>query len=94
MCFLYNTLINGYCLDGRMDKTMELLTDMVSIGLRPNDVTYNALIHGYSNKGKIEDGLALFKEMLSKGVKPDSITYTTRWVISIWLAKEILSGHG
>ena len=37
----YTTLINEYCLVGKMDEAMRLRDDMVSIGLKADDVAYD-----------------------------------------------------
>ena len=42
----YNTLIDGLCKKGEIDKEMDFLQDMISKGFAPNMVTYNTLIDG------------------------------------------------
>ncbi|XP_078159332.1 uncharacterized protein LOC144554849 [Carex rostrata] len=74
--FSYNTLINGHCKKGDIEKAEELLDDMVSRGLQPDVVTYNTLIDGLCKKGLIDKALNMLQHIVSEGHEPDVMTYT------------------
>ena len=44
---IYNTLLNGLCKNGQMEKARELLDEVKSSGIKLNSRTYNSLIEGY-----------------------------------------------
>ncbi|KAJ0860147.1 putative tetratricopeptide-like helical domain superfamily [Helianthus annuus] len=73
----YNSLINGYCLQGEMSKAKTLLDSLMSRGLIPDVITYNSLLNGYCKSLKIEEAIHMFHEVTRKGLNPDLIFYKT-----------------
>ena len=43
----YNTLINGFCKEKRIDEAMNLFHEMSNKGVTPNVVTFSTLIGGF-----------------------------------------------
>ncbi|KAK1692305.1 hypothetical protein QYE76_009002 [Lolium multiflorum] len=59
----FNSLIDGYCLVGKMQKASRVHDDMVSVGIEPGAITYGTLIDGYFKAGMVDAALTLFQEM-------------------------------
>jgi pentatricopeptide repeat protein len=51
---MYNSLIDSYCLQNRMDEAVKVFNTMVQNGCSPSIVSYIILIHGYCKKKKKE----------------------------------------
>ncbi|WCJ42225.1 Tetratricopeptide repeat (TPR)-like superfamily protein [Euphorbia peplus] len=67
----WNTMLNGYAINGFMDKAMELFDEMVLCGVKPDKVTFISLLSGCSHAGLTEDGKKLFENMeMDFGVLP------------------------
>nr|UPT49626.1 pentatricopeptide repeat protein AaPPR988 [Agave angustifolia] len=68
-------LICGYCGCGDVDKAVELLDEIVEMGLKPNKMTYNTLVKGLCEARRMD----LVKEVLERdtGFKPDTCTFNT-----------------
>ncbi|GER36897.1 pentatricopeptide (PPR) repeat-containing protein [Striga asiatica] len=74
----YNALMNGFCLQGRMDKARNVFDSLCSSkNCAPDVITYDTLINGYCRKMKMDDAMVIFREMPHKGIKPDVVNYTT-----------------
>ncbi|CAN6544215.1 unnamed protein product [Malus baccata var. baccata] len=71
----YNTLIDGYCNKGDLDKAFGYRDEMVKKGVLPTVSTYNLLIHALLMEGKMVEVDDMVKEMKDKGMDPDAITY-------------------
>ncbi|CAM8899379.1 unnamed protein product [Rhodiola kirilowii] len=71
----YNTLIDGLCKDGLIDKANELLLEMRKKDISPDVITYNIVIDGLHRAGKWEESQAMFREMLDQGLSPSVVTY-------------------
>nr|XP_004250548.1 pentatricopeptide repeat-containing protein At3g14330 [Solanum lycopersicum] len=67
----WNTVINGYAINGLMGETMKLFNEMVSSGVRPDGVTFIALLSGCSHAGLADLGEELFESMTGDfGIRP------------------------
>ena len=51
----YNTVILGFCREGRALDACKVLEDMPSNGCLPNLVSYRALVGGLSDHGKYDE---------------------------------------
>ncbi|KAL3635287.1 hypothetical protein CASFOL_019834 [Castilleja foliolosa] len=72
----YNTLINGLCRIGDLNRAHELLRQIRSYcNFSPNVVTYTSLISGYCKSGEMSNVSNLFDEMINCGIKPNLFTY-------------------
>ncbi|XP_068651620.1 pentatricopeptide repeat-containing protein At1g74900, mitochondrial [Aristolochia californica] len=75
----YNIIANGWCIVKRTSNAMEVLREMVEVGLVPTIVTYNLLLKGFFRAGQVTHGYKFFVQMRERGgnAKPDVVTYTT-----------------
>jgi pentatricopeptide repeat protein len=71
--FVYAGLIRAHCHDDAVDKSLELLQEMLSKGPKPYDATYSHIIDGCFKQGRVEDGLEYFGDILCEGFVPDLI---------------------
>ncbi|CAM8907125.1 unnamed protein product [Rhodiola kirilowii] len=75
ICYNYNTLIDGLCKDGLIDKAKELFLEMKKKDISPNVITYNILIGGLCRAGKWEEAQAMSHTMLDQGLEPSVVTF-------------------
>jgi pentatricopeptide repeat protein len=66
----YNTLINGFCKEGNLEKARELLQEISEKGCRPNLLTYNTLIDGLCKHHKLDEAQKIFYDMPKQGLRP------------------------
>ncbi|CAK7338912.1 unnamed protein product [Dovyalis caffra] len=59
----WNTMLTGYAINGCMGEAMDLFNEMLSCGVRPDEVTFIALLSGCSHAGLTEGGQKLFHRM-------------------------------
>ena len=59
----YETLIKGFCEEGKMEEALKLQSEMVGKGFKPNFEIYSAFIDGYMKQGNKEIAETLRKEM-------------------------------
>jgi len=71
----YNTLMDGYCMEGKLKAALNVRARMEKERKQPNVVTYNVLIKGYCKINKLEAANGLLNEMLEKGLNPNRTTY-------------------
>ncbi|KAJ0961072.1 hypothetical protein J5N97_000973 [Dioscorea zingiberensis] len=63
----FNTMINGYCETGEMEKAEELYRDMVFDEIEPTCTTYEHLIRGHCKVGDLESAMMVYTDMKTKG---------------------------
>ncbi|XP_078175188.1 uncharacterized protein LOC144568692 [Carex rostrata] len=73
----YNSLKDGFCKKGEIEKAEKMLHNIISKELQPNVVTYNNLIYGLCNIGEIEKAEEVLHNMISKRIKPNVVTYNS-----------------
>ncbi|KAL2544391.1 Pentatricopeptide repeat-containing protein [Forsythia ovata] len=67
----WNTVINGYAINGYMAAAMEAFEEMVAAGFRPDEVTFVSLLSGCSHAGMTVEGRLLFDRMQAEfGIVP------------------------
>ncbi|MBA0562969.1 hypothetical protein Golob_007986, partial [Gossypium lobatum] len=66
----YNTVILGFCREGRAMDAVKVLEDMPSNGCLPNLVSYRTLVGGLCDQGMFDEAKKYMEEMLSKGFSP------------------------
>ncbi|RZC74947.1 hypothetical protein C5167_050432 [Papaver somniferum] len=71
----YNILILKHCKEGNVDKFMELLAQMESLGFHPNATSYNILIESLGNIGRTLEADSIFQEMKKDGFEPKVRVY-------------------
>lgn len=59
----WTAIITGYAKFGYAKKALELFTDMIKAGVKPNEVTYIAVLSACSHAGFIEEGWEFFHSM-------------------------------
>uniref|UniRef100_F6HQJ0 Pentatricopeptide repeat-containing protein n=1 Tax=Vitis vinifera TaxID=29760 RepID=F6HQJ0_VITVI len=59
----YETLIKGFCEEGKMEEASKLQSEMVGKGFKPTLEIYSAFIDGYMKQGNKEIAETLRKEM-------------------------------
>jgi pentatricopeptide repeat protein len=71
-----NALINGFCVQGRIDSALELFN---SLPCNPNTITYTTLLTGLCNAERFNDAAELIAEMLWK----DCLLWTPSLIVSM-----------
>ena len=93
--FTFNIVLHALCKEGKLEKALDLATEMEAKGYGPNVVSYNMLIWGFFTHGHVEFGMKLIEKMPDKGCHPNVITYNIllkgccqqgmlEWAISVW----------
>ncbi|KAI3982651.1 hypothetical protein MKX01_031390 [Papaver californicum] len=70
----FNTLIDGYCKTGDLDKAFEIRERMKCVGFVPDLRTFNTLLSGICRVNQINEVLELLDEMEKYGFVPDGFT--------------------
>lgn len=67
----WNTVINGYAINGLMVEAVALFDEMIEAGFKPDKVTFISLLSGCSHNGMVNEGQVLFDRMsLEFGIQP------------------------
>jgi len=64
--FTFNIVLHALCKEGKLEKALDLVTEMEVKGCGPNVVSYNTLIWGFCTHGHVEFGMKLIEQMLDK----------------------------
>lgn len=73
----WTSIIVGMAQHGRAEEALLLYDEMVSTGLKPNEVTFLGLIYACSHVGLVNKGRSLFKSMVEEyGLSPSLQHYT------------------
>ncbi|KDP35384.1 hypothetical protein JCGZ_10368 [Jatropha curcas] len=59
----WNSMLTGYAINGHMRAAMEFFDEMISSGMKPDEVTFISLLSGCSHAGLTENGKKLFYKM-------------------------------
>ncbi|MCD7460062.1 hypothetical protein HAX54_042762 [Datura stramonium] len=76
--FTINTIINGFCKQGRMKFAIDSFVEMQRSGLQPDIVTYNILINGFCKAFDVVNADNFMTRMYASGWEPDITTYNIR----------------
>ncbi|KAK4374878.1 hypothetical protein RND71_005555 [Anisodus tanguticus] len=76
--FTINTIINGFCKQGRMKLAIDSFVEMQRSGLQPDIVTYNTLINGFCKAFDVVNADNFMTRMHASGWEPDITTYNIR----------------
>ncbi|KAF2313720.1 hypothetical protein GH714_012956 [Hevea brasiliensis] len=71
----YNSLIYGFCREGRMREALRLFREIKNA--TPNHVTYTTLIDGYCRVNDLDEALRLREVMEAQGLYPTVVTYNS-----------------
>lgn len=66
----WNSLLKGYAQHGRGSDTLRLFEQMLSVGVKPNDVTFLSVLTACSHVGCVEEGEYYFQLMKRYTVEP------------------------
>ncbi|KAJ8562798.1 hypothetical protein K7X08_031250 [Anisodus acutangulus] len=58
-----------------LQRTMQTINEMETVGIKPNVKTYTTHIHGWARASLLEKGLKYFEQMKQSGLKPDKAVY-------------------
>ncbi|KAK4768528.1 hypothetical protein SAY87_003669 [Trapa incisa] len=73
----WTSILVGFAQHGRAQEALALFDEMVSQGIKPNEVTFVGLIYACSHAGLVDRGRSLFKFMTDGfGIKPSLQHYT------------------
>ncbi len=61
------TPIDGLCKAKRIDDAFELINQMISEGLQPNNITYNSILTHYCKQGDIKKVADILETMTANG---------------------------
>ncbi|CAI9783746.1 unnamed protein product [Fraxinus pennsylvanica] len=91
-CVTYNILMNGHCLDNRIDDAMELFVLMEAKGRKRDVVIFNVLISWYCKSQKLKEAMRLFEEMIRQKYKRNVITFNTL-LLSLFKVDRVKHAH-
>ncbi|KAJ8624825.1 hypothetical protein MRB53_033355 [Persea americana] len=66
---VWNAIIGGFGMHGLADQAIEMFTQMVEEGVRPDDISILCIISACSHGGMVEKGLEIFERMEDYGVE-------------------------
>ena len=72
----YNTLINGFFSEGKINHARYVFNHMLRQTLVPSVATYTTMIDGYCRNRRIDKALSVLSEMQITGVLPSELTYS------------------
>lgn len=73
----WNSLLKGYAQHGRGRDTLELFEQMLSIGVKPSDVTFLSVLTACSHVGCVKEGEYYFQLMKRYALEPQVSHYVT-----------------
>ncbi|XP_021661173.2 putative pentatricopeptide repeat-containing protein At1g69350, mitochondrial isoform X2 [Hevea brasiliensis] len=68
----WSVMIAGYGMHGNVDASISHFTQMVWLGIKPNDITFMNILSACSHAGYVEEGKFYFNLMKDFGVDPSS----------------------
>uniref|UniRef100_A0A7N0VIH7 Pentatricopeptide repeat-containing protein n=1 Tax=Kalanchoe fedtschenkoi TaxID=63787 RepID=A0A7N0VIH7_KALFE len=71
----YNSLIDVYCKDKRLDKAYSVYSKMLEEDVSPDVITYTSIIGGLGLVGQPDKAVRILKEMHEYGCYPDVAAY-------------------
>ncbi|XP_028084037.1 pentatricopeptide repeat-containing protein At5g18950-like [Camellia sinensis] len=66
----YNSLIQGFYKEGKIDGSINLLAKLLEMGLQPSAATYTAPIGKLCEMGDVDEAKELWEDMQKRGVEP------------------------
>ncbi|KAL9687972.1 hypothetical protein QQ045_032384 [Rhodiola kirilowii] len=73
----WTSIIVGEAQHGRAEEALSLYDEMISAGVRPNEVTFVGLIYACSHAGLVSKGRSIFDSMIKDyGISPSLLHYT------------------
>lgn len=59
----------------QIEKSVEILDEMMLAGISPNEHTYTTIMHGYASLGDTGNAFKYFTKLRSEGLEIDVYTY-------------------
>jgi pentatricopeptide repeat protein len=66
-----NTIIKGFCINGRLDDAINMLDFMIENDMDPNAISYNILLKEFCKEDRMEDARKLYAAATKRGVFPN-----------------------
>ncbi|XP_043710603.1 pentatricopeptide repeat-containing protein At5g66520-like [Telopea speciosissima] len=63
--FLWNAILGGLAMHSRGREAVELLSEMLEEGIKPNQITFLSVLAACSHSGLVDDGLRIFHIMMN-----------------------------
>ncbi|KAF3560522.1 hypothetical protein DY000_02012306 [Brassica cretica] len=73
----YNSIIDGFCKQDRLDDAEHLFYLMSTKGCSPDVITFSTLIDGSCRAKRVDDRIKLLREMSRRGLVANAVTYNT-----------------
>jgi pentatricopeptide repeat protein len=78
----WTSIIVGVARHGQAEEALALYDEMISAGVKPNEVTFVGLIYACSHVGLVSKGRQLFKSMIEDyGISPSLQHYTSQLAV-------------
>ncbi|XVF54817.1 hypothetical protein PTKIN_Ptkin05aG0212300 [Pterospermum kingtungense] len=71
----WNVLISGYCMHGYGKEALNLFSEMLQAGVKPDHITFTSLLSACSHAGLIDEGRKCFADMEKHSVMPQAKHY-------------------
>jgi len=72
----FSILIKANCDSDRPKAALQLLEDMIALGLKPDEVVFNDLIAGCARQSNAQLGKQLYEDMVASGIRPSNATFS------------------
>jgi len=72
----FSVLLKANCDADRLEKSLDLLSEMTKVGLQPDEVIFNNLLAGCAKQANSELAKRLYGEMVDSGLKPSNATFS------------------
>ena len=66
-----------FCTNGRLDKVMEIVEDMVRSGHFPDKMMFATIMDAHFKAGKLKAASNVYKELSARGFEPDIVSLST-----------------
>ncbi|KAI5080288.1 hypothetical protein GOP47_0005767 [Adiantum capillus-veneris] len=73
----YNSFIAGLVHHRQCKQASNIVEQMVSHGVEPNNITWNTILSGYAQSGDVELALKIFGDMQERKKRPDLFTFAS-----------------
>ncbi|KAG0453717.1 hypothetical protein HPP92_025021 [Vanilla planifolia] len=65
---IWNAIIGGFAMQGMAQESVELFTEMLSVGIKPDEITYLGLLSACSHGGFVGEAWEFFRSMQAHGL--------------------------
>ncbi|KAB1208073.1 hypothetical protein CJ030_MR7G003003 [Morella rubra] len=68
----WSAMIAGYGMHGQINAAISVFSQMVGLGIKPNEVTFMNILSACSHVGSVEKGSSYFRSMRDFGIEPNT----------------------